>query len=155
MTKRNEKGQFVYTTGMGRYKVVQRNSERIAVHRLVWEQHNGAIPHGYIIHHINRNKLDNRIENLACVTYKEHNMLHAKDRRIWNTGLTTETSEKWKNTLAKALRVRHEQIFEKCKLVKELRKTMSAREIAKKVGICTRQVHTLLHRYDELKSELG
>ena len=30
---------------------------------------------------------------------------------------------------------------------------MSAREIGEKLGYCTRQIHTLLHRYDELKEE--
>lgn len=152
---RNEKGQFVYTTGAGRYKRILKDGHNLQMHRYIWEQKNGAIPEGYVIHHINGNKLDNRIENLACISTKEHNLIHSKDRKIWNAGLTVETSEKWKKTLEKALSVRHKQLFEKCKLIKELRKTMSAREIGEKVGLCTRQIHTLLHRYEELKEELG
>lgn len=152
---RNAKGQFVHTTGAGRYKRIMVDGRNLQMHRYVWEQHNGPIPAGYIIHHINGNKKDNRLENLSCLTQQEHNKLHAKDREPWNKGLTAGTSAKWKNTMEKALRVRREHSFAKCRLVKELRKSMSAREIGAKLGLCTRQVQTLLHRYDELKAELA
>jgi hypothetical protein len=38
------------------------------VHRIVWEMHFGFIPEGMVIDHINRNRSDNRIENLRVVT---------------------------------------------------------------------------------------
>jgi len=41
----------------------------------------GAIPSGYVIHHINGIKNDNRIENLQMMTPSEHTRLHAASRR--------------------------------------------------------------------------
>ena len=153
MKIRNEKGQFVFTTGKGRYKVVQKKNKRIGVHRLVWELYKGKIPEGYIIHHINGNKLDNRIENLACISVKEHNLIHAKDRPIWNKGMKVKNSEKWAKTLEKAVNVRNRNYFEKCKLVYNLRKKMSAREVSKKIGLCERQIYSILKRYEELRKK--
>ena len=37
-------------------------------HRIVWELFNGEIPDGMIIDHIDQNPLNNKIENLRCVT---------------------------------------------------------------------------------------
>jgi len=48
----------------------------IREHRLIWLRANGEIPKGMIIHHINKNKLDNRIENLQMMTQSKHVILH-------------------------------------------------------------------------------
>jgi len=50
--------------------------QSISKHRLVWIEHNGEIPEGRIIHHINGDKFDNRIENLKMLTRSEHRKLH-------------------------------------------------------------------------------
>jgi len=49
----------------------------VAEHRLVWEEHNGPIAKGMVIHHINGDRQDNRIENLQMVTPIEHRHIHA------------------------------------------------------------------------------
>jgi predicted XRE-type DNA-binding protein len=46
------------------------------VSRLVYETFIGPIPEGHIIHHKDGNKLNNRLENLQCVSRQEHFGLH-------------------------------------------------------------------------------
>ena len=50
------------------------------VHRFVWECHNGLIPEGKVIDHINNDKEDNRLCNLQLVTPQENCKKSAKDR---------------------------------------------------------------------------
>lgn len=50
-------------------------------HNLVWEKAYGPIPEGFHIHHINGIKHDNRIENLECISPKEHKKIHAGIRK--------------------------------------------------------------------------
>ncbi len=44
--------------------------------RVVWEQANGPIPRGRLIHHTNGDPHDDRLENLQMVTRKEHMRIH-------------------------------------------------------------------------------
>ena len=37
-------------------------------HRIIWEMHNGSIPEGFEIDHINRDTEDNRLANLRLVS---------------------------------------------------------------------------------------
>lgn len=51
------------------------------LHRLIWIYHNGDIPNGYVIHHKNMRKNDNRIENLEMLFFKDHNKTHTTEYR--------------------------------------------------------------------------
>ena len=64
------------------YWFVRKDSRTYAEHRLVWEEANGPIPVNHIIHHVNGDGLDNRLENLECLSRAEHRSLHdAGDQR--------------------------------------------------------------------------
>jgi hypothetical protein len=59
------------------YRYIHIKGHNIAEHRHIWEQHYGAIPKGCVVHHINGDKLDNRIENLDVIqSNAEHRRLH-------------------------------------------------------------------------------
>ena len=63
------------------FKYTTRNCERRnakQLHRAVWEYHNGEIPKGYHIHHIDGNIDNNDISNLECIPAREHLSMHAK-----------------------------------------------------------------------------
>ncbi|MFA5239790.1 MAG: HNH endonuclease signature motif containing protein [Phycisphaerae bacterium] len=49
------------------------------LHRDIWEDANGPIPKGYIIHHKDGNPLNNEPDNLQCVSTKEHGQLHKEE----------------------------------------------------------------------------
>jgi len=45
-------------------------------HRRVWEDAHGPIPDGYVVHHLNEDKLDNRLDNLCLMRRGDHGELH-------------------------------------------------------------------------------
>lgn len=64
------------------YILVNRtNSRTKGEHRLIWEEKYGKIPEGFLIHHKNWIKYDNRIENLQIVHKSEHLGIHSGIRR--------------------------------------------------------------------------
>lgn len=77
-------GQFIDTDGYRKIRVENHPRKRnyngvvyIAEHILVMEKHLGRyLEKDEVVHHINRNRLDNRIENLQVMTHREHSKLH-------------------------------------------------------------------------------
>lgn len=62
---------LIYVPGRGQVKY----------HHYVWEKNYGSVPEGYALHHINFDKLDNRIENLQMMPKREHHKLHDRLRK--------------------------------------------------------------------------
>jgi NAD+--asparagine ADP-ribosyltransferase len=78
-------GKKAGTTRKEGYNVVQLHKTQYYAHRLIWAILKGEIPQDMHIDHINRNKSDNRIENLRLVTTRE-NALN-KVSKPSNTGI--------------------------------------------------------------------
>ena len=79
----------VGTTNTKGYRIVLVNGKHSLVHRIVWIMHNEEIPSGYVIDHINGDKLDNRICNLRLATSQQNSRNRAGVKgvcRVTRTG---------------------------------------------------------------------
>jgi len=65
----------------GGYRRFKLKGKHIKEHRYIWEIHNGKIPLGYDIHHIDNNKLNNDIKNLEMIKHGEHSRKSSKNFR--------------------------------------------------------------------------
>ena len=67
------------------YITIMVNKKQIRLHRYIMQEHLGRIlDRKEVVHHINENKRDNRIENLQVVSSEEHRKLHRKSKRSPN-----------------------------------------------------------------------
>lgn len=83
-------------TELNGYRVVSiRNGAtklQCRVHRIIWISQNGILPDGYVIDHINNDKMDNRIENLQLLMPGE-NSHKAKEDGLYKEGLDNKATK--------------------------------------------------------------
>lgn len=80
------------------YLVVRLNNKLYFCHRVIWEMHNGPIPEGYEIDHINHIRTDNHIQNLRIVHSDENsrNKSRYQNNSSGVTGVSwSRQSQKW------------------------------------------------------------
>lgn len=67
------------------YKITSRKegNHNKSLHRLIYEDCFGEIPKGYVIHHIDKDPTNNRIDNLSMMKDTEHITLHNVGNSIW------------------------------------------------------------------------
>ena len=68
------------------------DGRRPRLHVYVWEKHFGKIPKGYQIHHKDENKDNNEIDNLMCMTQKEHLSWHGEN-------IPSDRLKKWQKNM--------------------------------------------------------
>lgn len=75
------------------YGYVSFNRKAYPTHRIIWEMNNGKVPDGLTVDHINRNRGDNRIENLRLATKTQQ----AANTKKWSI---SKTASRWKGVCA-------------------------------------------------------
>lgn len=56
------------------------------LHVYLWEKHHGAVPDGWVVHHIDHNRENNSLENLLLMTNRAHRQHHAAGTNNPNYG---------------------------------------------------------------------
>ena len=79
LSKRVKPGDHAgYCHKRNSYRELMVQRKRYAEHRCVWVWHNGAIPDGLVVDHINNDRTDNRIENLRLLTTRQNKSRRGK-----------------------------------------------------------------------------
>lgn len=120
------------------YPCISIGHEKIRIHQLLGEFIFGKIRKGYVIHHIDGNKLNNCKENLVYISNVLHTQIHHKDKDY------TPTLEAIKK--ARKTNYRKEITKENCV---ELRKQgLTISQIAKKLNCCCNTIRRRLGMKD-------
>jgi|SRR5690625_3594698 len=73
----------------------------LRLHRYVWEKTNGEIPEGFHVHHKDRDKNNNHIDNLEVMSAKKHGKEHAVEfnkRKLENPPSVEWRKRNYENT---------------------------------------------------------
>lgn len=90
--------EYTSTTSAGYVNFVLNGQELIS-HRVIWELHNGPIPEGLVIDHINMVRNDNRIENLRLADRSQNNANCVGHGGKYPKGVTSRTSGRYQASI--------------------------------------------------------
>lgn len=93
----NRKTRHIYCNkdrdGYIRVRVLGRE---FRAHRIIWELHNGEIPEGMLIDHIDGDVSNNKIENLRLATRQQNNANSRSELNPFGKGITINPSGKYR-----------------------------------------------------------
>ena len=83
-------GQEAGTLTTNGYKIVQYDKKFRMLHRVIWDYHYDEGCEGYLIDHIDNDRLNNRIENLRVCDYSQNaaNSFSHSDSRLKSKGVS-------------------------------------------------------------------
>lgn len=128
-------GDIAGTATVGkRYYGLSLHGKHRKCHRIVWELHNGRIPHGLSIDHFDQNQFNNSIENLRVLTHKEN----CENRKISSCNTSGVTGVGFYSGAC-------------CAVWKEGGKTMSKKFALKRFGVMVAYRNAVLYRARMIK----
>ena len=142
------------TTDSTTYKSVQFNGKRMPEHQRVWclILNIPEIPKGFIVHHLNENKRDNDIHNLALISITAHNRIHSHEP--WNKGATTKNNKKWSETVEK-IQAKRRETFDKrngernAKIIGLIKDGKSIVEVSKILKLNRNTIYATINKFNK------
>ena len=121
----------------------------IATHRKVWIEAFGEIPDGCVIHHIDEDKRNNDIDNLALMTPAGHTRLHSLGRPAWNKGANYGGTDAYKKSNETRLKNHDKTCLETLKTYEDDKLTQQ--QLADQLSISRRQICDRFKRAREIR----
>ncbi|MDE3022108.1 MAG: HNH endonuclease [Pseudomonadota bacterium] len=88
-------GPYLLMKAPENYPGLKYRGKYIYEHQYVWWVNTKFIcPTGYVIHHKNKDRHDNRFENLEIISQKSHTKLHSLEKSVKQTFLICEWCKK-------------------------------------------------------------
>jgi hypothetical protein len=85
--------KWTISKSTGYYRSTTHRKNHLSLHRYVWEKHNGKIPKGYDIHHLDGDKTNNDISNLECLPKPEHTRKYSPHHNQYKNNKTKHLYE--------------------------------------------------------------
>lgn len=126
---------------MNKYKAIRVNGVKCDEHRVIMEKHIGRKLNRFeVVHHINGDKSDNRIENLEVMLLSEHTTHHMKNHTV-SDETRRKISQVRSGTINKQRKFNESDIIE---IYNKHISGMSNRKIAILYGVCHETINCII-----------